>query len=289
MKKTFIALLLAVFVLALYGAAYAAKDNAAVTLRLEKTEGETVSVSSANGADVGILQGMKLYSGHQVTTGMASYAYLSLDDAKAAKLDANSKAEVRQSGKKLELNLAAGEIFFNVTAPLKHDETLNIRTSTMVTGVRGTSGVVSVIDETTAEIYLLTGSVTVNYTDRSGTQRTVTITAGQKATVNVTKNEDGTESTEVTVTDLTEHEVAGFAAVEVAKDEALQQQITEQTELSVPVIIGEAEARLAADQQADTERQEQIEQDIIAATEEEETDPLFTEEPATGGGGGSSG
>ncbi|MDO4539579.1 MAG: FecR family protein [Syntrophomonadaceae bacterium] len=289
MKKLLIAVLLAVFVLASGGgAALAAKDNTAATLRLEKTDGEAVSVSSANGADVSILEGMKLYSGHQVTTGMASYAYLSLDDTKAAKMDANSKAQVRQSGKKLEVNLAAGEIFFNVSAPLKHDETLNIRTSTMVTGVRGTSGVVSVIDETTAEIYLLTGSVTVNYTDRSGTQRTATISAGQKAEVNVIQEEDGTESTEVTITDLTEDEVDGFAAVEVANDEALQQQITEQTELSVPVIIGDAEEKLSADQQADKEQQEQIEQDIKNDVVDEDIDPLFTEEPPSGGGGGGS-
>lgn len=47
---------------------------------------------------------------------------------------------MRKSGKKLEMLLQSGDIFFNISQPLDDDETLNIRTSTMAVGLRGTSG-----------------------------------------------------------------------------------------------------------------------------------------------------
>ena len=65
---------------------------------------------------------------------------LALDNSKTAKLDASSAAKVAQSGKQLELNATAGSLFFNVPVALKSGESMNIRTSTMVTGIRGTSG-----------------------------------------------------------------------------------------------------------------------------------------------------
>ncbi len=125
----------------LWGLTMPAAAAAAVgtTLRLEKTEG-TVTVESASGKSLSLRNGMRLYSGTKIKTSEGSYAYISLDSGKAVKLDASSESEVRKSGKKLELNLLSGELFFDVTVPLEKDESLNIRTSTMVTGVRGTSG-----------------------------------------------------------------------------------------------------------------------------------------------------
>lgn len=75
---------------------------------------------------------MKLYS-----AGTQSYAYISLDSSKAVKLDANTKVQVRKQGSKLELLVTSGKLFFNVKAPLSSNQSLNIRTSTMVTGIRG--------------------------------------------------------------------------------------------------------------------------------------------------------
>ena len=131
--------------------ALAAQKATATTLRLEKTEG-TVETKNASGKVVSKRAGTRLYSGYQVSTQKASYAYISLDDAKAIKLDASSTSEVRQSGKNLEVTVLSGKMFFDVTEPLKANEQLTIRTSTMVTGVRDTCGWVEVVDRFTTRI-----------------------------------------------------------------------------------------------------------------------------------------
>lgn len=83
------------------------------TLRLTRVEG-TVGLVNQNGRDVSIREDMKLYSGYTVTTDKASYAYISLDDTKAIKLDASTSVEIRKSGKKLQVLLNAGELFFSM-------------------------------------------------------------------------------------------------------------------------------------------------------------------------------
>ena len=120
----------------------AAESAVGSTLRLEKTEG-TVSVSNASGKAQTIKSGMRLYSGYKAGTAAKSYAYISLDDSKVVKLDAQSEVEVQKSGKKLEVMLSKGSFFFDVSQKVPGSESLNIRTSTMLTGVRGTVGIVT--------------------------------------------------------------------------------------------------------------------------------------------------
>ena len=115
-----------------------AEDATGSEIRLLRTEG-TVKVTSTSGKSYSTREDMRLYNGYVISTEEASYAWITLDSEKAVKLDQCSSLEVRRSGKTLELMLKSGELFFNVTAPLKEDEKLNIRTSTMVTGVRGTA------------------------------------------------------------------------------------------------------------------------------------------------------
>ena len=228
----------------------AAAAETAATLRLEKTEG-TVSVSNASGKSVTITKGMRLYSGYTISTEKDSYAYVSLDSTKAVKLDASSKAEVQKSGKKLELTATAGKLFFNVTAPVEKDESLNIRTSTMVTGVRGTSGWVEVTNRFTSRVHLLEGTLTVTSSEpATGQMRQATITGGQTATATLKGLDQPGRQMTLTVTNLQEKQVPGFVAVEVAKDPALQGKIAAKSPLSIPSIIGDAKNRLAEEQKA---------------------------------------
>lgn len=161
------------------------KDRvSASTIRLSKTEG-TVEVSSA-GKRMSILEEMRLHSGYTVTTGEKSYAGISLDDEKAVKLDALSEAEVRKKGKKLELLINSGSLLCDVKRPLERDETLNIRTSTMITGIRGTVLYVRVIDEFTTLLYMLEGSALVQGINPvTGDIESMTIMTGQCAEVTV--------------------------------------------------------------------------------------------------------
>ena len=290
MKKTLSILMALLLLWSMALPAAAAETAAAATLRLEKAEG-TVKVSNASGKSVTVTDGMRLYSGYTIATEKNSYAYVSLDSTKAVKLDASSKAEVRKSGKKLELNAVSGSLFFNVTAPVDKDESLNIRTSTMVTGVRGTSGWVVVIDRFTSRVHLLEGTLTVTSSEpATGQMRQATITGGQTATAALNKPSQAGSQMSLTVTNLQEKQVPGFVAVEVEKDPALQQKIAAKSRLSIPAIIGNAWARLKNEQASANAADQKIQKDLnnIAAVG---TNQVFTgqQEETGGSGGGSSG
>ena len=222
-------------VFSLLSAAIFAETATAADMRLQSTTG-TVSLKNASGKSVSIREGMKLYSGYTLSTSSKSYAYVSLDSAKVVKLDASTKVQVKKSGSKLELLVSSGKLFFNVSAPLSSSETLNIRTSTMVTGVRGTSGVVSAGGAESSSVDIYDGTVTVNVV--SG-EESLTVTAGESLSVSST----GTASSELTAADI-----PGFAAVEIASDQSLQERIGSATGLDVAGIVNGAQEKLASDE-----------------------------------------
>ena len=222
-------------VFGLLSAAIFAETATAADMRLQSASG-TVSVKNASGKSVSIREGMKLYSGYTLSTSSKSYAYVSLDSSKVVKLDASTKVQVKKSGSKLELLVSSGKLFFNVSAPLSSSETLNIRTSTMVTGVRGTSGVVSADGAGSSSVDIYDGAVTVNTVSGSVT---LSVTAGESLSV----SGSGTASTELTAADI-----PGFAAVEIAADESLQERIESASGLDVAGVVSGAQEKLASDE-----------------------------------------
>lgn len=276
----------------LWGLTMPAAAEAAVgtTLRLEKTEG-TVTVESASGKSLSLRNGMRLYSGTKIKTSEGSYAYISLDSGKAVKLDASSESEVRKSGKKLELNLLSGELFFDVTVPLEKDESLNIRTSTMVTGVRGTSGYAVVYDCYHSEIVLLEGHLTVHKTLGSTGGSMVEINGGEKA-IAAPLREEQNDQIQLTVESVKEESVPGFVAVEVKDDLNLQDRIDKNSPLSVPKIIGDAQQRLEADEKQAAEAAKETQKKLDEQKKEEEKskpDQMFESKGENVGGGGGGG
>ncbi|MBP5166678.1 MAG: FecR domain-containing protein, partial [Oscillospiraceae bacterium] len=142
MKKIVLVLaMLAVMLLAAMPAG-AADSTKAATMRITEITG-TVSVKNASGIEQSVDSGMRIYSGYTVETAAKSYAYISLDDSRVIKLDAESRAEIKKSGKKMKISLETGKLFFNVSDTVKSDETVTISTSTLLTGIRGTSGEVT--------------------------------------------------------------------------------------------------------------------------------------------------
>ena len=181
----------------------------ATSMHLRKTEG-TVGVSDGEGKELTPKGNLGLYSGYQVGTQAESYAWIDLDRVKLTKLDADSQIEINKEGKKLEIDVKSGSLFFNVTEPLDDDETLDIVTSTMIIGIRGTCGWVG---ENTAA--LLEGTVSVT----AGVQE-VAINAGEMAVL----MEDVLE-----VKPLTIASIPGFVRKEVEEDEKLAASIQETT------------------------------------------------------------
>ncbi|MDD5832789.1 MAG: FecR family protein [Clostridiales bacterium] len=217
--------------------------TADASMRLSRTEG-TVSVTNKTGKNASIINNMKLFDGYGVSTDASSYAWITLDDSKAVKLDAVSAVSVAQEGKKLELKLNSGNLFFNVDKPLQEDETLNIRSSTMVTGIRGTSGVVRIIDSTHSQIQLFDGAVEISAADPvSGEMRTTRLTAGNKADIHITPTGAANNRCSIIIDRIKEEEVPGFAAMEIKNNSSLANRIAG-SGMNVGAIINDADNRL---------------------------------------------
>ncbi|MDO5140260.1 MAG: FecR domain-containing protein [Eubacteriales bacterium] len=217
--------------------------TADASMRLSRTEG-TVSVTNKTGKNASIINNMKLFDGYGVSTDASSYAWITLDDSKAVKLDAVSAVSVAQEGKKLELKLNSGNLFFNVDKPLQEDETLNIRSSTMVTGIRGTSGVVRIIDSTHSQIQLFDGTLEISAADPvSGEMRTTRLTAGNRADININPSGTANNRCSIIIDRMKEEEVPGFAAMEIKNNSSLANRIAG-SGLNVGAIINDADNRL---------------------------------------------
>ena len=186
----------------------------ATSMHLRKTEG-TVGVSDSEGKELTPKSNLGLYSGYQVGTQEKSYAWIDLDRVKLTKLDADSQIEINKEGKKLEIDVKTGSLFFNVTEPLDDDETMNIAASTMIIGIRGTCGWVG---ENTAA--LLEGTVEV-----TAGEQNVTISAGEMAVLTEDKLE---------VKPLTASDVPAFVVEEIAGDDGLAQTVLDATGLNIP-------------------------------------------------------
>ncbi|MCM1025119.1 MAG: leucine-rich repeat protein [Roseburia sp.] len=182
----------------------------AVTMRLVKTEG-TVGVADDAGAEVFVVKDMGLYSGYGVATEAESYAWINLDDVKLTKMDAESKIGIRKEGRALEVLVEQGSLFFQVTEHLAEDESLTIRSSNTVVGIRGTCGWVSVDAAGSLELYLLEGEVEYTYQNPdTGMDEVITVAAGQKAAL--ASNGDGTFR--VDVVEFQPEEIPVFVSAE---------------------------------------------------------------------------
>ncbi len=144
----------------------------ATSMRLMRTEGE-VGVSDDAGKSVEPRENLGLHSGYGVDTQSASFAWINLDSVTLAKLDEKSEIAIQKEDKHLEIEVKSGSLFFNVTRPLEADETMNIRTSSMVVGIRGTCGWVEVPDANHMDVYLLEGKVECT------AGKTATVAAGE--------------------------------------------------------------------------------------------------------------
>ena len=209
-------------------------EEVASTIRLMKTEGD-VSIQNTNGSTISTQSQMKLYNGYQITTSSKSYAWLTFDEHKLVKVDANSIVEVQKKKEKITLYVVSGNLFFNVNEPLKAAEGFHVKTSTMTMGIRGTSGVVTASSDGKSEIRLLTGKVHVYVEEAVYAENTSYIlTPGNLLQCNAILDE---KKAETIVVPLAEKDISKFAATEIAEDEQLQERIKEESDLTIDSII----------------------------------------------------
>ena len=211
-KSVAILLVLAlVFSFSISAIAESVTSTDASSMRLFRTEG-IVFLSDDSGSPLSIRENMRLYSGNTVETASDSRAGISLDKAKTVTLDEDSSASLHSEGKNLSLNLESGAMYFSVSKPLGADENFEIRTSTMVLGIRGTSGYVAAVSETESIVILTSGHALI--TAVTGDEQE--IAAGQCVTIRL--EESGTE---FTVSSVTPYDLPSFLLAELAADSAM--------------------------------------------------------------------
>lgn len=253
-------------------------ETTAVSITLSKTEGN-VDVADKSGNAVEKIDGMHLHNGNRVMTNDDSLAYLTLDEVKAAKLGQLSSMEVRKETKELSLYLESGEMFFNVSKHLMADEAMNIRTSTMVTGIRGTAGFVRVIDFYTTEIYVLDGEVWVTVIDPvTGAKKSAMVGAGQMATSAVfKKNSNPSERVDIIIKSFSEQDVPAFVIEEVSLNAMLQGRILSANVLNTSTLIGNYDEALIRDKEEGKKRIEKAEEEKDEYEQQKDvTDEMFS-------------
>ncbi len=266
----------------------AAQETAqASSIRLTALEGE-VSVAGQGGKALTAFENMRILSGYSLETGRESYAGFVLDDVKAAKLDALSTAEVRKKEKKLELLLSSGSVFCDIKEPLKSDETMNIRTSTMITGIRGTVLYVKVTDQNTSTVFVLEGSVAMRGIDpETGRTAEVLVGTGQKGVAVTGTQGDGPGEAPVRayVETFSQEEIAGYVLMQVAADGDLARRL-ETAGWDVPWMRDNAARRLKEDQRSAAMLLEQIAR-LENDGEKKVFDQVYIGDDSDSGSGGS--
>ena len=184
--------------------------NRATTMKLIKTDGE-VGVENEKGKSVDLIENLGLYNGYGIGTQPKSFAWIDLDDTKLTKMDEKSDVDIKKDGKKLELVVNSGGLFFNVTKPLEDDENMDIRTSTTICGIRGTCGWVE-SQGNTSYVGLFDGKVECSVTV-DGKEETVKINAKEILIV----KKDGDNIT-YEVKELTHKDVPEFVQAEIADE-----------------------------------------------------------------------
>ncbi|MFI3253856.1 MAG: FecR domain-containing protein [Eubacteriales bacterium] len=180
---------------------YTSPNTSADSMRLEAYEGDLTLLNGATEKAVSV--GQRLASQDNLETYLESNAYISLDNTKLLKLDQTSQIEIVESNNKLEVEVLKGSLYFNVSKPLDDHESLTFYCNNIVTGVRGTSGVITYLDSIDqSEIVLFSGSVEIETNET--TQQTETVSAGEVAIVSTRED----ESVEVVI--KKHEEVPGF-------------------------------------------------------------------------------
>ena len=211
-KSVAILLVLAlVFSLSISATAESVTSADASSMRLFRTEG-IVFLSDDSGSPLSIRENMRLYSGNTVETASDSRAGISLDKTKTVTLDEDSSANLHSEGKNLSLNLESGAMYFSVSKPLEADENFEISTSTMVLGIRGTSGYVAAVSETESVVILTSGHALI--TAATGDEQE--IAAGQRVLIRSTSS-----GAEFDVSSVTPYDFPVFLLTELAADSAM--------------------------------------------------------------------
>ena len=207
----------------------------ATTMRVLRLEGEVTL--EEGGKNKTVKENLRLNSGNALSTALKSLVSIGLDDTKIVTLDERSRAVFEQSGRQLELKLTDGSLFFEVSQPLTDEESFDIKTSTMVVGIRGTSGWVSVDGE--HESLIITDGVVhvIGTNPVTGEVKEIDVKAGQR--INVYLYNDRTiDSIMFELVEVTERDLPEFLLERLRENPALLDKVCRETGWDKPWILG---------------------------------------------------
>ena len=208
--RCFILLAAAVLATGMLTGAHAESFTANI-MRLLNYEGD-VYILDADGNYRFLLEGVRFNSGESLNTSAGSMASVELDAAKVLTLDSLTQVTFAKENNQMRMNLATGRLLLDVREKLDENEALDIQTSTMTVGIRGTVVYLTSYDTAQAEIdetiesngtfrellatvlpkgyqgnysqlVVLEGKAVATYTDHQGQTRSVEVHAGEKITV----------------------------------------------------------------------------------------------------------
>lgn len=221
-----------------------AESYSATGMRLLKYEG-SVEIEDASGQPRFVLENVRFDSGEALKTGKDSSASVGLDDDRIVTLDEESRVEFTLKDKHMEMLLTEGGLLLDVQDKLGDDETLDIKTSTIAVGIRGTivylreveaktdkSGFESVglgagqeaASGRTTVLGILEGTAELSYQDEQGTTHTLPVSAGQKATLK-DSNTNAFADSPPAITELTQDDIRGFIEEQIQSNPAMKHRV----------------------------------------------------------------
>lgn len=242
-----------------------AESYTASTMRLLHYEG-TVDIQDASGSARAVMADARFDSGETMKTAEESSASVGLDDGRIVTLDEKTGVAFEKQSGSVSMTLTEGRLFLDVSDKLGADETMDIETSTMIVGIRGTIVYVSnepVTDgkavglETVdlsvlspekgsivaiSQVGVLEGTAQITYLDDAGREQSLAVDAGQKATVpEYSEDADGIPAPAVSA--LTPEDIQGFVRNQVVSDPAVLARVN----LACPGLIDGTAADFSAD------------------------------------------
>ena len=186
---------------------FARSSYLANTMRLLRIEG-TVNIEDSKGGSKPVSDYVRFKSGDALNTGNDGLASVGLDNAKVVTLQNDSRAEFLKKGKKLELRLTKGSLFFNV---------------------RGTSGFVyyDPKDAGRETLAVTDGVVEVTATNKdTGETKSTKVAGGQRVKVYLYSDRT-VDSVMFKLDEITESDLAGFGLAGLADDDELMDRVSD--------------------------------------------------------------
>ena len=229
------------------GSNVSAESYSAYTMRLLRYEGN-VEIQNEAGESRFVMENVRFESGEAMSTGEESLASVGLDEGRIVTVDEESKVKFDQNGDEMELSLSEGQMLLDVENHLDENERLDIQTSTMMVGIRGT--IVLAADYETGHpnlpdilsesgenmssagtagrvslVSLLEGQAECTYTDGTGNPRSFMLSAGQKAVI-LDADMNGLADSEPMISAVTAEDLRGFVSEQAAENTPLTERIS---------------------------------------------------------------